>query len=55
MRIHRKMQIPNIMYNQSPGIMRVLIMKNKIPREPYHQKSEEIQIRLLMTYIIISR
>ena len=42
----------NLMYAQSPGSMRILIMMNYTSRKLYHQKTKEIQIPLFIPYII---
>ena len=45
-------KLESLMYDQCPGRIRVIIKINHTLRKIYHQKSKDIQIPLLMTYII---
>ena len=45
-------KLKSLVYDQCPGKIRVIIKMNQTLRKIYHQKSKNIQIPLLMTYII---
>ena len=54
-RIQRKIQIENLMFAHIPGSMRVLITMNHTSTKLHHQKTKDVQISLLINYIINCR